>query len=137
MVVLDNILIGRVVFVSQKTALVETLKDNSVKVPVVIKKPITGQAEDFKKAASGVQARGILTFEGEKLVVDQILQAEDIKEGDLVLTGGPVEGDWLPDLLVGQVEEVLGREALVYKKAIVSPLIDEYNLETVFVVTDW
>jgi len=81
---------------------------------------------------TGIQARGILTGHSGSLLLDKVLQAEDIREGDLVTTSG--EDDWLPDLLIGQIEEVLAEPAEIYKKAQVSPLIDYRKLRTVFIV---
>lgn len=140
MVVSENILVGKVVSVEERSALVQLPTDINSKIPVVVKK--TG--------AAGVQARGILLSQSGKLIVDRILQSEDVRVGDLVMTAGEgpprpastrgelAEGEtgWLPDLLIGQIEEVLGREAEIYKKAQVFPLIDYQSLRIVFVVTD-
>lgn len=121
MVVSENILVGRAISLEERSALVQLPTDPVSKIPVVVK----------KLGSSGVQARGLLLSLEGKLIVDRILQTEDVREGDLVLTEG--EG-WLPDLLIGQIEEVLGREAEIYKKARVSPLIDYQSLRMVFVV---
>lgn len=121
MVVSENILVGKVVSVEERSALVQLPTDPASKIPVVVKKP----------GSLGVQARGLLLPSKEGLIVDRILQTEDVREGDLVLTEG--EG-WLPDLLIGQIQEVLGQEAAIYKQARVSPLIDYETLRIVFVV---
>lgn len=122
MVVSENILVGKVVSVEERSALVQLPTDINSKIPVVVKKP----------GAAGVQARGLLLPQSEgKLIVDRILQSEDVRVGDLVLTAGE---DWLPDLLIGQIEEVLGREAEIYKKARLFPLIDYQSLRLVFII---
>lgn len=123
MVVSENVLVGKVVSVEERSALVQLPTDPNSKIPVVVKKP----------GSSGVQARGLLLPQtGGKLIIDRVLQSEDIRVGDLVLTAGE---DWLPDLLIGQIEEVLGQEAAIYKKARVFPLIDYQSLRIVFIIT--
>ncbi len=122
MVVSENILIGKVIAGEEKSALVQLLTDPVAKIPVVVKK--VGDV--------GVQARGLLISQGGKLVLDRVLQSEDIREGDLVLTAG--EGGWRPDLLIGQLGEVFGREAAVYQQAQILPLLDYQQLRIVFVV---
>jgi len=122
MVVSENILVGKIVSVEERSALAQLPTDPNSKIPVAVKKP----------ASTGVQARGLLISQsGGELIADRVLQSEDIRTGDLVLTEG--EG-WLPDLLIGQIEEVLGQEAAIYKKARVSSLIDYQNLRVVFIV---
>lgn len=123
MVVSENILVGKIVSVQETSALVQLPTDINSKIPVVVKKP----------GGSGIQARGLLVAQSGNLILDQVLQSEDIRRGDLVLTTG--EAGWLPDLLIGQIEEVLGREAAIYKKARVVPLVDYQSLRIVFVIT--
>ncbi|MFC1727818.1 rod shape-determining protein MreC [Patescibacteria group bacterium] len=135
MVISDNILIGRVAVVENKSALIELVTNPTVKIPVVVKKPWEGETE-LLQAQEGVQARGLLqTGPGDELEIKEILQSEDIQAGDLVLTSG--EAGWLPDLLLGQVKEVKGVGAQVHKTALMTPLVDNQRLETVFVITDW
>ena len=130
MVVTDNLLVGVVVEAEKKSSLVQTLADPAVRVPVVVKKPLGGENEIIQ-AGVGVQARGLYQ-EG---IVGEIVQEEDVQTGDLVLTSG--EADWLPELLIGIVETVEGREAELYKKAVVKPLVDYHDLRVVFVVVDY
>jgi len=135
MVVSENILVGKVIRVERKNCLVEVLSDPVVKIPVVVKKTLKGETEAIR-AAEGIQARGLYQAGPKgKGTVKEILQAEDVQKGDLVLTSG--EAGWLPTLLIGQVEEVLGSQAAVYKEAWVEPLVDEKKLEIVFIVIDW
>ena len=122
MVVSENILVGRVVAVGRNYSLVQIPTGVDSKIPVIVR----------EASKTGIQARGILTGHSGSLLLDKVLQAEDIREGDLVVTGG--EDDWLPDLLIGQIEEVLAEPAEIYKKAQVSPLIDYRKLRTVFIV---
>lgn len=124
MVVSENILVGKAVSAEERSALVQLPTDTTSKIPVVVKKP----------GDPGVQARGLLLPQAGGLIVDRILQSEDVRKGDLVMTDG--EAGWLPDLLIGQIEEVLGQEAAIYKKARVLSLIDYQSLRIVFVITE-
>lgn len=143
MVVSENILVGKIVSLEETSALVQLPIDPNSKIPVVVKKPASAKGPRLSSAESpsaGVQARGLLLAQsGGKLILDRILQSEDIRAGDLVLTAGESdlpagEAGWLSDLLIGQIEEVLGREAEVYKQARVSPLLDYQSLRIVFLV---
>ena len=123
MVISENILLGRIVSVEKNFSLVEKVNGPNVKIPVIIKKP--GQAS--------VQARGLLLGQyKDKLFLDRVLQGEQIQKNDLVITSG--EENWLPDLLIGQIEEVLPKTAELYQTARVSPLIDYQKLRIVFIV---
>jgi rod shape-determining protein MreC len=123
MVVSESILVGRVVSLGVNDCLVQLPSDPNGKIPAVVKKP----------NSSGVQARGLLLGQfGGGLLLDRVLQEEDIQKGDLVVTSG--EEGWLPDLVIGQIEEVLPPTAAVYQKARVMPLVDYRSLRIVFVV---
>lgn len=123
MIVSENILVGKVIAVHEFSSLVQLPNDPNSKIPVVIKRP----------NSTGIQARGLLLGQyGGRLILDRVLQNEDIQKDDLILTNG--EGDWLIDLLIGQIEEVLPKTAEVYQQAVVSPLVDYQSLRIVFVV---
>lgn len=123
-VVSEDILVGKIVFVGEDTSLIQLINDSSSKIPVEVKRP------DIE----GSQARGILFGQsGNNLLLDKVLQAEFIQKRDLIVTSG--EEGWLPDLLIGQIEEVSGKSAEIYKKAKVSPLINYQGLSFVFIVT--
>jgi cell shape-determining protein MreC len=40
----------------------------------------------------------------------------------------------LPDLLIGQIEEVKNNPAEIYQQAVVKPLLDYTKLRTVFII---
>ena len=128
MVVSENILVGRIVSVGRNYSLVQIPTGADSKIPVIVREPSFAKATEGK----GIQARGILTGYSGGLLLDKVLQVEDIREGDLVTTSG--EGDWLSDLLIGQIEEVLAEPAEIYKQARVTPLTNYHQLRTVFVV---
>lgn len=124
-VISENILVGRVAVMGENDSLVQLVSDPNSKVPVVIRQ--TG--------VTGIQARGLLAGQfGGKIILDRVLQNEDIRKGDLVVTSG--EEKWPPDLIVGLIEEVLPKSAEIYQKAVVRPLIDYRELRIVFVVVD-
>ena len=123
MLISENILIGKVISTEENFSLVKKVDDPTLKIPVVVKRP--GQVS--------IQARGLLSGQSrDKLILDRVLQAEMIQKGDLVVTSG--EDDWLPDLLIGQIEEVLPKSAELFQTARVSPLVDFQKLRTVFIV---
>jgi rod shape-determining protein MreC len=123
MVISENILIGKVISVEESFSVIEKIDSPSLKIPVVIKKPGQG----------AVQARGLLSGQYKnKLFLDRVLQGEMIQKGDLVVTSG--EEGWLPDLLIGQIEEVVPKSAELYQRAQVSSLLDLSQLRIVFVV---
>lgn len=123
MVISENILIGKVILVEENVSLVELIDNRNSKIPVVVKHPGSG----------GIQARGLLFGQAKNnLLLDRVLQNEDVQKGDLVVTSG--DETWLPELLIGQIEEVLAKSTEVYKKARVSPLIDYRGLRIVFLV---
>lgn len=122
-VVVENIYLGQVVSSGERDSLVQLPTDLNSKIPVVVKKP----------GGTGIQARGLLIGQpGGKLLLDQVLQEEDIRQGDLVVTSG--ETGYLPDLVIGRIDEVLQETAEVYKQAIVKPLVDYQDLRLVFLV---
>ncbi len=129
MVVSENILVGKITKVNENDSLVQLLSDLNTKIPVMVKKP----GSEKTRPEGGVQARGLLSGQGgEKLLLDRVLQSEDVQKGDLVMTTG--EEGWLPDLLIGQIVDVIPKSAEVYQKARVAPLIDYQELRIVFVV---
>lgn len=121
-IISENILIGRVVSLGVNDAWVQMVSSPASKIPVVVK----------RLGSAGVQARGLLIEQDGGLVLDRVLQSEDIQKGDLVVTSG--EADWLPELLIGMINEVLPKSAEVYQKAKVEPLVDYDKLRIVFVV---
>lgn len=120
-VIAENIYVGQVVTVNERASLVQLATDPNAKIPVVVKQPGT----------SGIQARGLLMGQfGGKLLLDRVLREEDIHQGDLVVTSG--EEGYLPDLVIGQIKEVLKGTAEVHQQAVVTPLINYSSLRFVF-----
>ena len=129
MVVSENILVGKIISVGQDYSLVQLPVTPGVKIPVMIK----------SSDSSGIKARGLLVGQyGNNLILDRVLQEEEINKGDIVTTSG--EGlpagrqGWLPDLVIGQISEVLPKSAEIFQKAQVKPLVDYNELRIVFIV---
>ena len=119
----ENIYVGRVVLVNDRESLVQLPTDPNSRMPVVVKQP----------GSTGFQARGLLIGKfGGQLVLERVLQEEEIRQGDLVVTSG--EEGYLPDLVIGQIKEVVKGTAEIYQQAAVSPLIDYSSLRFVFLV---
>lgn len=118
MVVLENILVGRVARILPRQSQVELPTAPSAKIPVV---------------AQETRARGILQGQfGQSFVLERVPQGETLKENDLLVTTG--EGDYLTGLLVGKIAQIERIETEVFQKAQVIPLLDYQKLETVFLV---
>lgn len=123
MVVFENVLVGKVIRVGEYDSLVQLPTDPSSKIPSLVRRP----------GEKGIRARGLLIGQFGGLLLDRVLQEEDVGRGDQILTLG--EEGWLPDLVIGQIEEVLPEADGLYQKARASSLVDYKNLRTVFVVT--
>lgn len=124
-IIYENILVGKVMNLGVHEAWAQMVSSPESKIPVVVKRaspPVGG----------GIQARGLLIGQGGQLILDRVLQSEDIQKGDLVVSAG--EADWLPELLIGTIKEVLPKTAEVYQKARVEPLADYGKLRIVFMV---
>lgn len=74
---------------------------------------------------------GILVGRGDRLMLEQVLASEAIKEGDIVVTSG----DKLPpELLVGYVTKVLETKG-AFREAEIKIAVDPAKLDFVFLVT--
>jgi rod shape-determining protein MreC len=123
MVVGENILVGRIEKVGAASSKILLPSSREAKIPVAV---IRG---------GGTIGKGVLVGSAEGTIfLEKVLQQEEIKERDLVVTTG--ESDYLPDLLVGEIERIEKKEAEVFQKAEVKPLLDYSELQTVFVITE-
>lgn len=116
-VILRDILIGKVVDVSPKSARIELLTDPDSKVPVVTES----------------KAKGLLIghFQSE-MYLTEVLPEEQLKEKDVVLTSG--ESNYPKNLAVGLVEKVKKNDKDIFQEAVVSPLVNYSKLNLIFVV---
>ena len=116
--VFENVLVGIVVDVSEKSAKIMLPLDADSKIAVKIGK-----------------VKGILIGEDDRLVLTEVLQGKEIKADDLITTSG--ENEIFPaNLLIGKIKSVEKEERDPYQKATVESLVDYDKLETVFLILD-
>lgn len=117
-VVVENILVGKVMEVLPKMALVMLVTDPEMKIP----------AKTLK-----TQARGLVNGDfGTKAIFDKVLQSEALELNDLVITTG--ESGFAKDLLIGQIVNVTKKEVEPFQKAELKSSLDYQKLENVFVL---
>ena len=84
------------------------------------------------------QAQGVIKGEGEKqMILDNVLQSDDIKISDIIITKGDLDekGRGIPpDLVVGKIVSVSKKPSDLFQKGEVVSLLGFSNLSTVFVV---
>jgi len=84
------------------------------------------------------QAQGVIKGEGgKKIILDNVLQSDDIKVSDVILTKGDQDMKGIgipPDLIVGKLISVAKKPSNLFQKGEVSSLLDFSNLLTVFVI---
>jgi rod shape-determining protein MreC len=101
---------------------------------------ITDSASAVSALVQGSRAAGIVRGQfGDTLVMDWILQTEDVKVGDIVITAGLAIGNDLKSLypkglILGKVVEVTKGENGTFQRAILVPAVDLRHLENVLVV---
>ncbi|MGB9911711.1 MAG: rod shape-determining protein MreC [Microgenomates group bacterium] len=120
-VIWENILVGKIEEEGEDFSFLVTPKSLGVKIPVIVRRP----------NQRGIQAKGVLFSQGGEIILDRVLQSEDIKEGDLVVSNGD---GWPTDILIGKISQVLPFSAEIYRQAKVNLLVDYSKLRTVFVV---
>jgi rod shape-determining protein MreC len=101
---------------------------------------VTDSASAVSALVQGSRAAGIVRGQfGDTLVMDWILQTEDVKVGDVVITAGLAIGNDLKSLypkglILGKVVEVTKGENGTFQRAILVPAVDLRHLENVLVV---
>jgi rod shape-determining protein MreC len=101
---------------------------------------VTDSASTVSALVQGSRAAGIVRGQfGDTLVMDWILQTEDVKVGDTVITAGLAIGDDLRSLypkglVLGKVVEVTKGDTGTFQRAILTPAVDLRHLENVLVV---
>jgi rod shape-determining protein MreC len=120
MVISENILVGKVIGITPKTAQVLLPTDPDSKIP----------SRTLK-----TNARGLVVGEfGTKISFAKVLQAEVLEIGDLLVTTG--EGGYLPDLLIGKIANIEKVPVEPFQKGEVTSLLDYKKLANVFVITN-
>src|SRR5256714_13007311 len=101
---------------------------------------VTDSGSAVSALTQNARAAGIVRGQfGDTLVMDWILQTEDVKVGDVVITAGLAIGDDLRSpypkgLGLGKVAEVTKGENGPFQRAILVPAVDLRHLENVLVV---
>ncbi|MEX0616994.1 MAG: rod shape-determining protein MreC [Candidatus Woykebacteria bacterium] len=116
-VVVKNILIGRVFEASERVSSVELISDPDSSIAAVTNKKV----------------RGVVKGQfGAEIELSEVVQGENLEKRDLVLTVG--EGVIPAGLVMGEIESVIKVEKELFQKAKIAPLLDVDKLATVFVV---
>ena len=101
---------------------------------------ITDPSSTLSALVEGSRATGIVRGQyGDALIMDWILQTENVKPGDVVVSAGLGLGDELRSLypkglVIGKVLRIQNAEAAAYQRAIIAPAVDLRKLENVLVV---
>jgi rod shape-determining protein MreC len=121
-VVTQQGLVGRITAVTANAARVQLITDPASTVNVRLQ-------------PSGAQAVLTGQITGD-VTLDMIPQEAKVQTGHLVLTSG-LGGGYPPDLLVGQVTGIRGRDQDLFQRATVQTVIDFSKLEIVLVITNF
>lgn len=122
-VVFKDNYIGIIKTTSSKTSQVQLMTDPDSKVAVF-------------SQGNGVKGRGVLQGQfGSQAMMNRILHAEKIAEGDLVYSEGS-EGILPRGLVMGMITQVMERPNEIFKQAIVRPIFELGDLELVFIIKD-
>lgn len=116
-------LVGQVYRTSGHSAMVILISDNISSIP----------ARLGASRATGIVRGGGL---GGAMTMDWIGLESQIDPGEVVLTSG-LGGRFPEDMVIGQVIEVERREADLFQRATIQPVVDFDSLEMVFVITDF
>lgn len=71
-----------------------------------------------------------------KCVFDYVLRKDDIGVGDIVISSG-IDGVFPKGLLVGEVSEIVKRNAGVFQDVSITPYVDFEKIEEVFIVLNY
>lgn len=116
-VVVGEVLVGRLSKVSRSVSQVRLLVNSESKVAVEV---------------SGTRVRGVVVGGHDGLELDEVLQTDNLKAGEILVTSG-VDGV-IPGLVVGVVEEVGSVDSSVFRKAAVKPAFEARQPSTVLVI---
>lgn len=127
-VVVGDLLVGKVSSLTPQTALVSLVTDPDLKLPALV---IPGSGGLGAETGRGL-AVGRFHQEVE---LNQVLASERLEKGQLVITAG---GGGVPrSLVIGEIIEVQGAEADLFSGARVATLIDYKRLASVSIILNW
>lgn len=121
-VVVKDILIGRVVDVSQRLSSVD----------LTVRKGFSITAR-----TSNTNALGVLKGQGSSFILDNVILSEKLEKNDMVVTKGSMNQDGTgspPGLVLGKIISVEKRSSALFQTAEVAPLIDPSKLSVVFLL---
>lgn len=118
LVVVKNILLGKIIAVTPKVSSVQLLSDPDTKIPVLIP----------------AGSEGILQGEfGSDMQLTNVLQGDVLNKGDLITTSG--KDNYPKGLVVGQVESINKIDKDFFQTASIKQLIETKNLSLVYLVS--
>lgn len=120
--VLGQVLIGRIIRVSENQSVILLPISEEEKINVVVRTTTGG----VKKAS------GLLMGQGDKMILDKVSLADQIDVGDLVMTTGD---GFVRDLVVGSIGQIIPTNGQLFKKAQVDQVIDYPHLERIFIIS--
>jgi rod shape-determining protein MreC len=132
-VVTDQGLVGRVSAITANAARVQLITDPAINVNVLISDPNRNENGQPQPSKAEAMLTGSLTGD---INLDMIPQDDTVSTGDLVLTSG-LGGNYMPNILVGQITGVRKRDFDLFQQASVQPVVDFTNLEIVLVITNF
>lgn len=121
-VVLSENLVGQVERVSAHQSLVSL---------------ITRDGVSFTSKSLNTASLGVIKGQNGGLVLDNVILAEKLEKGELVVTNGDVDEKGIglpPGLVVGRIDTVNKKASNLFQSAEVESLVDFGRLETVFVI---
>ncbi len=121
-VVTEQGLVGRIAAVTASAARVQLVTDPNMRINVRVE----------PAGADGLLV-GSLTGD---ITLEQVPLEANLQPGDVVLTSG-LGGDYVPNLLVGQVTGVRKLEFELFQSASVQPVVDFHRLQIVLVITNF
>jgi len=136
-VLVENIWVGKVKRVEEYQSWVELpINKNSKLLAKIIPNRGLANTETLNPAESAghkdtenIKAKGLLVGDGDKISLEKVLQAEQLTEGDLVVTG-----EFPPNLVIGKIKKVIKKDVEIYQTAEVEPLVNYKKLEVVFLL---
>ncbi|MBM3208832.1 rod shape-determining protein MreC [Candidatus Shapirobacteria bacterium] len=120
-VISENVLAGKVFWVGERIAKARLITSKESK---ILAKVVSAAREGI-----GIKARGVLVGDGQNMKLHEVLQSENLSEGDLVATAEDPA-----NLLLGKIKKVEKKEAELYQEAEVEPFLDPKTLEIVFLI---
>lgn len=124
-VIAQGVLVGQVVSSTDRQSQVS-----------LIFSPLQIPAKVQADRSQATTAKGLVSFQDNKLLLTRVLPNETVKPGSLVITTG--EGDILPGIPVGNIEKAfMANPTDPFQQAVIKPLVDTSNLDAVEVIIDW